>query len=248
MGRVKTLVLDIETSPNLGYVWGLWDQNIGLNQLVNETEVLCWAAKWLDSPEVMFSAVWQKPGRAGMVKRMYDLLDEADTVVHYNGKSFDVPHLNTEFTKVGRTPPAPFRQVDLLLAVRKQFKFPSNKLAYVAPALGLSGKAETGGFELWRGVMGGDRQAQSTMRSYNEQDVLVTEELYHKVLPWIPGHPNHNLYGGRGCPFCGLNNLVRRGFYYTQASKFIKYRCTDCGAYSRNKSREHGVEIQEAVL
>ena len=27
----KCLVLDIETAPNLGYIWGLWDQNIGIN-------------------------------------------------------------------------------------------------------------------------------------------------------------------------------------------------------------------------
>lgn len=248
MVAVNILVLDIETTPNLAYVWGLFDQNVGLSQLVSETEVLCWAAKWLDSPVVFFAASWQKGGKEAMVRKMYDLLDQADAVVHFNGKSFDMPHLNREFILLGLTPPSPYRQVDLLLATRKAFRFVSNKLAHVAPALGLPGKAETGGFELWRDVMAGNKQAQSTMRSYNEQDVLVTESLYHKILPWISAHPNRNLYGETGCPLCGGANLVRRGFYYTQASKFIKYRCSDCGSYHRSRTREHGVDRQEAVL
>ena len=32
----KVLVYDIETAPILGHVWRLWDQNVGLNQIVSD--------------------------------------------------------------------------------------------------------------------------------------------------------------------------------------------------------------------
>ena len=44
---------------------------------------------------------------APMLKRIYDLIDEADVVVHYNGKSFDMPTLSKEFIGQGWSPPAP---------------------------------------------------------------------------------------------------------------------------------------------
>ena len=50
----KILVLDIETKPALAYVWGLFDQNIGLNQIVEVGSVICFAAKWYDERKVMF--------------------------------------------------------------------------------------------------------------------------------------------------------------------------------------------------
>ena len=37
----RLLVLDIETFPNLGYHWGLWQQNIGaMDQLVQPGRML----------------------------------------------------------------------------------------------------------------------------------------------------------------------------------------------------------------
>ena len=43
--QVRLLVLDVETRPNLAYVWKIWDENIGINQIEESTEVICWAAK-----------------------------------------------------------------------------------------------------------------------------------------------------------------------------------------------------------
>lgn len=247
---MKILVFDIETTPNIAHVWRLFgEQHIGLEQLQAPTEVLCWAAKWLGEDEIMFAASWQRGGRAGMVRKMHKLLDEADAVVHFNGKHFDVPHMNREFALLGMWPPSPFKQIDLMLAVRKNFNFASNKLAHVAPQLGCEGKAETGGHELWVGVMAGNREAKRTMEEYNRQDVCVTEQVYGKLLPWLTGHPNRRLYdGGSGCPRCGGAHLQRRGFAFTQAGKFVKYQCMDCGTYHRETKRVHGDTLSEAVI
>ena len=50
----KILVLDIETSPIISHVWGLWDNNVSLNQVQTDWHLLSWAAKWLGEKEIMY--------------------------------------------------------------------------------------------------------------------------------------------------------------------------------------------------
>lgn len=235
---MRTLVIDIETTPNLAWCWGMWQQDIGLNMLECPGEVACFSAKWLGNKTVYFSR---------NINDAHALLDEADAVIHYNGKKFDVPHLNREFKSAGLFPPAPFKQIDLLHVVRKRFNLPSYKLQYVATWLKLGGKADTGGFDLWKGIMADDPKAWAKMEKYNKQDVVLTEKVYNELLPWIGSHPNQILYGGVGCPTCGSADLQKRGYAYTGVSKYQRYQCNDCGSYFRNTSRIEGVPIvQEA--
>lgn len=226
---MKILLLDIETAPNLAYVWGLWQQNVGINQIESAGYVLCWAAKWLGSETLMFDSV-KKSGTERMLKRIHKLLDEADAVVHYNGVKFDIPTLNKEFIKAEMQPPAPYKHIDLLLHCRRMFRFESNKLDYVARALGLGKKVKHEGFELWLNCMAGDRAAWRTMEEYNRNDVTLLESLYAKVLPWIDGHPNRSVYGeGLVCPNCGHNRAQARGYAVSKAAKFKRYQCCGCG-------------------
>ena len=137
----KILLIDIETSPNLATVWGIWQQNISLNQLLESSSTLCYAAKWLGEDEVMFKSV-QNTTYKRMLKSVHKLMDEADAIIHYNGSRFDIPTLNKEFLIAGMPPPSPAKQIDLLSVARKQFRFVSNKLDYVSQALGLGKKTE----------------------------------------------------------------------------------------------------------
>ena len=51
----KILLFDIETSPLEVYTFGLFDQNIGLNQIIKDWSVLSFSAKWAGSSEVASS-------------------------------------------------------------------------------------------------------------------------------------------------------------------------------------------------
>jgi hypothetical protein len=232
---MKILLLDIENSPHLGYVWGLWQQNVALNQLVSVTHILCYAAKWLDSEEVYFDSL-QHTSKKKMLKGIHKLLDEADAVIHYNGQRHDMPHLNREFMEVGLNPPSPYKQIDLLITAKRQFKFPSNKLEYVAKALGVGEKMKNSGFELWLGCMRNDKASWAEMQAYNIQDVLILEKVYYKLQPWIKGHSNHSLHntGELVCPHCGSTHNHKRGFAYTLASKYQRYQCTSCGTWYKD--------------
>lgn len=230
---MKILLLDIESSPNVAHVWGIWQQNVGLNQLMESSYVLCWAAKWLGEDEVMFDSVHVSKPKA-MLKRIHNLISEADAVIHYNGTKFDMPTLNKEFLLHSMNPPAPYQQIDLLKQVRSQFRFPSNKLDYVAQRLGLGSKTAHEGHELWVKCMAKDKEAWKRMEEYNIQDVVLLEKLYTRLLPWIKSHPNHNLFTDRDvCPSCGEAKLIKKGIRTTRTGTYQRYVCGHCGSNSQ---------------
>lgn len=242
---MKILLLDIETSPNLAHVWGLWQQNVGTNQLLEASEVMCWAAKWYGEREVQFMSN-QEHSHVHMISVMHSLLDEADVVIHYNGKKFDIPTLNKEFVLHGYAPPSPYKQIDLLRVVRSNFKFPSNKLDYVAQRLGLGKKVKHEGHELWIKCMNGDPVAWNKMERYNKQDVVLLEKVYNKLLPWIKSHPNHNLYNDNGhtCPNCGSIHLQRRGTNRTIGGEYQRYQCCVCNSWSQGTKSIKSVQVK----
>lgn len=211
---------------------------------MESSQVLCWAAKWLGEKEVMFDSI-HKSRHPKMIKNIHKLISEADAVVHYNGTKFDMPTLNKEFLLLGLPPPSPYKQIDLLRTMRSQFRFPSNKLDYVAERLGFGNKHETN-FQLWVDCMNKDSDAWKVMEAYNKQDVLLLEKVYHKVLPWIKNHPNRNLHtDNHVCPTCGSKHLQARGTRHTVAGEYQRYQCTACGSWSRgNKNLRKPVEIK----
>ena len=242
---MRILTVDIETSPAIVYTWGLHKVYISPGQIIQPTRMLCFAAKWTDEKKVHYGSEFHD-GEEGMVRKLWDLLDEADAVVHYNGTSFDIPHINREFLLHGYGPPSPFAQIDLWRTVRSQFKFMSNKLDSVCQILDLGGKAAHEGFDLWKNCLAGDSSAWGRMKRYNMQDVRLTEELYDALKPWLKSHPSVNLVDGQrhACPTCGSFDLTKRGFARTKVSTFQQYQCNDCGSYSRAGKRLAGVDLQ----
>jgi predicted RNA-binding Zn-ribbon protein involved in translation (DUF1610 family) len=170
-----------------------------------------------------------------MLKGIHRLLNEADAVVHYNGTKFDIPTLNKEFVLYGLSPPAPYKQMDLLKVARSQFRFPSNRLDYVAETLGLGKKTKHEGHTLWIKCMAGDPTAWKEMELYNKNDVLLLEKVYDRLKPWIKGHANHSVYeAALVCPNCASTSITKRGFHYTSTSKYQRYNCNGCGNWFRS--------------
>lgn len=243
---MRTLYLDIETSPMVAYAWRTFKENIGVDQIITAPRVICMAWAWDDKP-VKFAAEWTT---YDFVAQLHSLLDRADVVVHYNGESFDVPHLNREFLEHGLQPPSPYAQVDVYKTVRKMFRFPSNRLAWVSKVLTDSEKIHTD-FTLWSRVLDGEVSARKEMRDYNKQDVVALRDIYTRLQPWIPSHPNVGLYADGEAPVClscGGSSLESRGFAFTTAGKFRRFVCRDCGRWMRSAKRESTTPMREARL
>lgn len=195
--------------------------------------VLCWAAQWFGEKKISFGSV-QRESRKSMLGRVHKLLDDADIVVHYNGRKFDIPVLNREFLKQGFTPPAPYKQVDLMQVCKYAFRFESNRLDYVSQALKIGSKVKHAGFELWVKCMDGDAAAWKKMEQYNRGDVKLLDSLYKRLRPWIDRHPSHGAFEDAPvCPKCGSDHVTRRGYTITKTLKYPKYQCQNCGGWCR---------------
>ena len=231
---MKVLFLDLETSPNLAYVWGLWDQRVAINQLVESTEVICFGARWLGEKNVIFKST-HHDGKQAMLDELHKLMEEADVLVGWNSQAFDSKHIKREFLENGYLPPSPYKELDLMRVVRSQFKFPSNKLDYVAQKLGVGAKVKHSGFDLWVACMAGDKKAWAEMKKYQIQDVDLLVDLYAILLPWIKNHPHAGLHDDvpEGCPNCASQNLERRGLARTTTVSYQRYQCKDCGKWMR---------------
>lgn len=238
-GEPKVLLLDIETSPILAYVWDLWDQNVALNQIHKDWNILSWSAKWLGRDEVIYRD--QRGARdvhndSSILKELWKLLDEADVIVTQNGKKFDAKKINARFIIHGFKPPSPYKHIDTLLMARKNFAFTSNKLEYLGSVLAEKHKKHVdrkfNGFTLWSECLKGNIKAWEEMELYNTLDVLVLEEVYRALVPW--GSPvNLNMYREVTKCSCGSEEFEKRGFHLTLTGKFQRYKCKKCGAWSR---------------
>jgi uncharacterized protein YprB with RNaseH-like and TPR domain len=185
----KILFLDIETTPMQVYTWGLWDQNISIDQIIKSTEMLCFGARWLGTKKVIFKSV-HHDGKEAMLQELHKLMDEADLLVGWNSAAFDHKHINREFFENGMTPPSPVKDLDLMSVVKSNFLFPSNKLDYVAQKLEVGAKVKHSGFSLWLRCMEGDEKAWAEMKKYQLQDVNLLLDLYDLLLPWLVGKAN----------------------------------------------------------
>lgn len=242
----KVLIFDIESAPMLAYVWGLWDQNIGLNMIKEEWYILSYAAKWLGDKPSKTTYVDQE----GMVPQnddsillqsIWDLLNEADVVITQNGIKFDVKKLNARFILKGMPPVSSFRHIDTLRIAKRHFAFTSNKLAYMTDKLCVKYKklshGKFAGFDLWKECMIDNPKAWKEMKKYNMYDVLSLEELYYKLIPFDKSI-NFDVYHseeGHVC-LCGSSESEDNGFFYTNTGKFARYKCSDCGHETRSKS------------
>lgn len=244
-------VVDVETLPATVLTFSLFKPMIGIEQVMEPSRLAGFGWKWIDQKKVDWFSEFDM-GREGMLNKAYELMDEADIIVHFNGVSFDEPWLQGEFKSIGLKPPSPTKQVDLMRAVKKRFRYDSNRLDFVVQKFGLGKKMSTGGFSLWRRCVEGSPEAWARMGRYCKQDVLVTEKLYHDMLPWLPKHPHLALYDEANdedsCPRCGSLDLQRRGFSYTDVSKFQQYRCNACGGWSRGKTSLQSVNLRGVAV
>ena len=237
----KVLLLDIETLPIITYSWGIWKQNLSDFQIIEDWCLLSWSAKWLGDSYIYSDiltpneAVNRKDKR--ICKTMWNLLDECDLVIAHNGDRFDLRKLNARFMNHRMDPPSPYLSIDTLKQSRRNFAFTTHKLDFLSQIISNKEKIKTD-FALWRGCDNGDVSSLNKMLSYNKHDVLLLEEVYLSMLPWMKGIPNFALYTSSNktiCGHCGSSDLKKNGFYVTPANKYQSYKCMECGCFVRDR-------------
>src|SRR6202012_5480142 len=128
MSGPRILSIDIETSPNLAHVWDIWRAPIGVKQVIEQWDMMCFCAKWVgeDGPTMRYSEYFD--GRRIMLDALWDLLDDADIILTYNGKRFDIRRIRTVLALEGYDPFSPPRHIDLDETIKRVFDFPSHSM------------------------------------------------------------------------------------------------------------------------
>jgi uncharacterized protein YprB with RNaseH-like and TPR domain len=226
----RVLVLDIETSPLLVYVWNLKDQYVGLNQMVQDWHIMAWSAKWLGEKKVFYRDVScnkDPHNDKNIMEDLWKLLDEADIVITQNGKAFDAKKINARFMLHGMQPPSPYKHLDTYLIAKRAASFTSHSLEYLSGRFCAKYKKlhhqKFPGLSLWVECLKNNAEAWKEMKAYNIRDTLTTEELYKKLEPWVPQsmpNPEH------ACPRRFALKWDKR---YNAEGTYQIYKCKKCG-------------------
>lgn len=237
----KVLFTDIETLPIVSYTWGLRKQNIGISQILRDWCMLSWSAKWLNDSEVYSDVLTSEEALnrndTRITHSIWQMINDADIIVAHNGDNFDIKKLKTRFLLNGLPPTSLFTSIDTLKQSRKNFGFTSNKLDFLTEIMFMKNKIKTD-FELWKKCDMGDKEALTQMVTYNKYDVVLLEDVYYGMLPWMTSLPNFALYINTEemiCGHCGSTDIVKNGFYFTPANKFQSYQCKSCGCFMRDR-------------
>jgi len=251
--QARVLLFDIETSPNLSYHFGIWNQNIRTENIVKPWCILTWSAKWLFEDVIFSEKITpeevEERDDSRIVKRLWSVLDEADIIIAHNIR-FDARVANARFIKHGLKPPSFYQTIDTLRVVRKQFKFDSNRLDDVCNFLGIEGKMETPK-GLWREAVEGDEESINIMQEYCDEDVRALEDVYIELRPWCKPHPNIGLiepHEGNTCPTCNSHDLHPDGEYRTFVNVFDNWRCGNCGSLSRSRVNSTPKKVRDTIL
>lgn len=250
MSEARTICLDIETTPLVGYAWKTWDTDI--IRLQEDWHILCCGWKVLGEEETHVVSLTDfkktyaadKTNDYDLCDSLHDIMSDADVIVAHNGDRFDIRKIQARLLYHGFAPPEPFQTVDTLKIARRHFAFTSNKLDDLGTTLGVGNKVKHPGFDMWLNVMAGDKDAWKLMIEYCRGDVVLLEAVYDKLLPWAIGTPNRALLDGESlaCPSCGSKNVQRQGFKKTKTMTYQQFQCQDCGSWSRARIAEKNID------
>ena len=230
MKKPKVLFFDIETAPNLAYVWGKYEQDV--IAFKSEWHLLSFAYKWQGENKVHCVTMHNQKDDKKIAKKLRDLFDEADILIAHNGDAFDIKKARARFAFWGLKPPSQFATVDTCKVAKRYFNFNSNRLNDLGIYFKVGQKVKHTGFDLWLGCLKNNRASWALLEKYNKQDVILLEDVYNKLLPWMDRHPNMALLQHKnGCPKCGSDKIVKDGIRANSMTLQQQWKCKSCHGY-----------------
>jgi hypothetical protein len=250
MHKSTALILDIETSPMLAYIWELGEQRVSLGQIHTDWHIMAWSAKWLNDPDNKIVYFDNRKSKLGddkrILKELWKMLDQADIVITQNGQHFDSRKINARFMLHGMKPPKPYLHLDTYRLVKRVAAFTSNKLEYLTDKFCTKHKkikhGKFPGLMLWIECLKGNKKAWDEMKRYNIKDVLSTEELYLNIKGWAPASmPKmfHITDSKSTCGVCGHYGKMRAGRdRVSKSGVYTQDSCMACGAWQAAKKKK----------
>lgn len=249
MTKVKRLIWDIETSPNIVLAWRTgYKLDIGHDSIVEERKIITIAYKWLGEKKVTVLTWDKNKDDREMVKKFIEVANEADELIAHFGDSFDLPWVAGRCLILGLPPIPRYKTVDTKAWASKYFYLNSNKLDYLAKVMGFEGKTKTD-YSMWKDItLKNCPVALDKMARYNAEDVRQLEKVYLKLVGFCPTKTHAGVLAGHDkwtCPKDGSKNVKVSKTRVTSAGT-VQYQmqCLDCGSYYSISSTEHSKYIE----
>lgn len=257
--RNRILVLDVERIDGITQQhW--WDRGDLKNRYVHHetvirqprTTIVC--AKWYDRPDVIRLAEWDKGGRKPFLRKVHQLMAQADIIVGHNIDKADIPWLKGDLhIEAGLPPLPPFKTVDTLKVLRSEFKSgaPFKSLDAFCQIVGIPSKTDHyDRLAMERAVTDKSVEDRERLTDYCAGDVIATQGLYDWARPYIKNHPAIFMDGKdklTTCHRCGgeTDMIARR--YVANVLTYSMRKCERCQGYSRISIEPERMSIVRGV-
>lgn len=210
----RVLLVDIETKPRKFWAWGVWDQSLSQNMMIEDGAILSWSAKWIGEDKIIYKD--QRGNEKNLMndkkllEPLVQLMNDADLIVWQNGDSFDAGEINNRIAEHELAVPDEYKTIDTKKIAKRYLRLPWYSLAYMTARFNKVYKKqehkEFPGWDLWDECMKGNKKAWECMKKYNQFDVLSMEELFVNTL----------------AKFCKGNSKVAGAIRAYQAAKIKK--------------------------
>lgn len=249
--KPRILILDIETAPLKVWSYGIREQHHGLESIDEDWTILSFAAKWLDSEEVIYHAVSPLDTRNDIpvIREAFFLLNQADVVIAHNA-NFDIKMLRSRFLFYEFPETRPFRTICTYQVAKRHFRLTSYKLEYVAKYLRVIEKldhAKFPGMKLFKECAAGNVEAFRELEDYNIRDIITTEAVYLKLRKYDKSIRWNVFFQDNQCE-CGGQDFRKLEPIITNVGAFNCFQCVDCGSVKREKSNLISPAIRKGLL
>jgi hypothetical protein len=256
----RILILDVERLDGITQQhW--WDRGDLKNRYIHHetvirhprTTIVC--AKWYDQDEVIRLAEWDKGGRPRFLKRVHALMAAADIIVGHHVDGADVPWLRGDLhIEAGLPPLPPFKTVDTLKILRREFKsgVPFKGLDAFCQIVGIPAKTDFyDRHAMERAVTEKSVEDRERLVDYCAGDVIATQGLYDYLRPHIRNHPALFMDGESSlntCNRCGESDTLPTGKrYVANVLTYTMLRCANCKGYRRLSIEPERLSIVRGV-
>jgi transposase-like protein len=251
----RLLVFDVEIFPSIAATFGRFNQTIGHNNVIREGGAIVSAA-WKYYGDIGVTSVVMTPEEAikdddtRVVCELYEAFERADAVIVHNA-NFDLPVFKARLA-LHRMPMHKTVKIIDTYKISKGMRFNSRKLDSLADYFNAGRKVTHEGINLWIRCMNGDDEALDLMKRYNEQDIVLLEEVYNCIKAYDNKPVNLGQYfedNEHHCPACGSTDIASTGnLVYTEVSAFDEVKCNSCGHRSRKRVQRNSKEKRSNLL
>lgn len=242
--KPKILLYDIEVSRAVVEGYGnKWEFKV--IKVKRPQMLMSYSYKWLGEKQVHFRHMHGYPTYKDFVQSLADVLGSSQVRVAHNGINFDDKMANTFFITEGVEIPPPYKSIDTCRVARQKLKFPSNSLNDLGEYLGVGKKEKVTYADIEDDFMSDNpsRKSIKQMEKYNNQDVVLLENVYLKLRPLMTNHPNMAVQGdAEGCPTCGSHNRQYRGYQFTKTGVYRSVYCKDCGGWYKERTLDKDIQ------